>query len=88
MNYAVTFTDTALKNLARYPTKDQQAILKNIKQLSENPLAKSNVKKLVDFDVSYRLRVGNYRVLFDREDSLKIIDVVDVLPRNKVYQRR
>ena len=88
MSYDVTFTDTALKNLARYRTKDQQAILKNIKQLSENPLEKSNVKKLVDFDVSYRLRVGNYRVLFDREDNLKIIDVVDVLPRNKVYQRR
>ncbi|GDX84004.1 plasmid stabilization protein [Methylococcaceae bacterium] len=88
MNYNVTFTDTALKNLARYPAKDQQTILKNIKQLSENPLTKSNVKKLVDFGVSYRLRVGNYRVLFDREDSLKIIDVVDVLPRNKVYQRR
>ncbi|MFI3195281.1 MAG: hypothetical protein QX195_05600 [Methylococcaceae bacterium] len=46
MSYDVTFTDTALKNLARYPTKDQQAILKNIKQLLENPLIKSNVKKL------------------------------------------
>ena len=88
MSYDVIFTDTALKNLSRYPSKDQQAILKNIKQLAENPVTKSNVKKLVDFDVSYRLRVGSYRVLFDREDSLKIIDVIDVLPRNKVYQRR
>lgn len=49
MRYDVTFTDTALKNLARYPTKDQQAILKNIKQLSENPLEKSNVKKISRF---------------------------------------
>ncbi len=88
MSFDVVFTDTALKNLARYPTKDQTAILRNIKQLAENPLIKSNVKKLVDFEPSYRLRVGNYRVLFEREDSLKIIDVVDVLPRNKVYQRR
>ncbi len=88
MSYDVIFTDTALKNLSRYPSKDQQAILKNIKQLAENPVTKSNVKKLVDFDVSYRLRVGDTRVLFDREDSLKIIDVIDVLPRNKVYQRR
>ncbi len=58
MSYDVIFTDTALKNLSRYPSKDQQAILKNIKQLAENPVTKSNVKKLVDFDVSYRLRVG------------------------------
>jgi len=88
VGYEVSFTDVAFKNLARYPAKDQQAILKSIKQLAENPLTKNNVKKLVDFDVSYRLRVGNYRVLFDREDSLKIIDVVDILPRNRAYQRR
>jgi mRNA interferase RelE/StbE len=88
MDYEVTFTDTALKNLGCYPTKDQTAILRKIKQLAENPIAKSNVKKLVDFEVSYRLCAGNYRVLFEREDSLKIIDVVDVLPLTKVYQRR
>jgi mRNA interferase RelE/StbE len=63
MTYEVTFTDTALKNLARYPTKDQQAILRNIKQLAENPMTKANVKKLVDFDVSYRLRVGTSRFI-------------------------
>jgi predicted nucleic acid-binding protein len=33
----------------------------------------------------YRLRVGNYRVLFEKEDCLKIIDV---LTRNKVYRRK
>ena len=88
MNYELTFTDTALKNLVRFPAKDQRAILRNIKHLAENPLAKSNVKKLVDFDVAYRLRIGNYRVLFERKDNLKIIDVIDILPRNKAYQRK
>jgi mRNA-degrading endonuclease RelE of RelBE toxin-antitoxin system len=41
--------------------------------------------KLVNFDIYYRLRVGNYRVFFEREDVLKIIDVVDILPRKKSY---
>lgn len=88
MNYQVTFTDIALKNLIRYSKKDQQLILKNIEELAENPLTKSNVKKLVNFDVSYRLRVGNYRVLFEKEDSLKIIDIIDILTRDKVYRRK
>jgi mRNA-degrading endonuclease RelE of RelBE toxin-antitoxin system len=35
-----------------------------------------------------RLRVGNYRVLFERKDDLKIIDIMDILPRNRAYQRR
>jgi len=40
------------------------------------------VKKLVDFDAAaFRMRVGNYRVLFDREDDLKVIDIIDILQR-------
>lgn len=88
MNYELTFTDIALKNLASFSAKDQRAILRNIQHLAENPLTKSNVKKLVDFDVAYRLRIGNYRVLFERKDNLKIIDIIDILPRNKAYQRK
>jgi len=60
-------------------------ILINIEKLAEDPFSKTNVKKLVNFDISYRLRAGNYRVFFEREDVLKIIDVVDILPRKKSY---
>ena len=67
--YAVTFTDIALKNLRKIPQKNQKIILINIELLAENPFTKTNVKKLVDFDISYRMRVGNYRVLFERVDN-------------------
>jgi len=63
-------------------------ILNNIKKLAQDPHNKSNVQKLVNFDVAYRMRVGNYRVLFDREDSLQIIDIVDILRRKHAYRRR
>lgn len=86
--YRVEFTEVALKNLARYPKADQQQILERIEKLAADPTAMPNVKRLVNFDVAYRLRVGNYRVLFDREDILKIIDVIDVLPRKQTYRRR
>lgn len=85
--YEVQFTDTALKNLSRYPKPDQRLILDRIDQLAVNPLAMANVKRLVDFDVTYRLRVGNYRVLFERDDVVRIIDVVDILPRGRAYRR-
>ena len=88
MPYTIVFTETALKNLQRFPSKDQNLILDNIEKLAQNPHNKNNVKKLVNFDVAYRLRVGNYRVLFDYEDSLQIIDIVDILPRQSAYRRR
>jgi len=47
------------------------------------------VKKLVDFDAAVLgTRVGNYRILFDREDDLKIIAIIDILQRKQAYQKR
>ena len=86
--YREEFTETALKNLARYPKADQRRILERIEALATDPQTMPNVKRLVNFDVAYRLRVGDYRVLFDREDVLKIIDVIDILPRQRAYRRR
>lgn len=72
-----------------YPQKDKGLIIKNIEQLAVDPFNKTNVKRLVDFDVAaFRLLVGKYRVLFDREDDLKIIDVVDIRQRKQAYNKR
>ncbi len=89
MAYTITFTEVALKNLQAYPQKDKNLIIKNIEQLAVDPFNKSNVKRLVNFDAAaFRLRVGKYRVLFDREDDLKIIDVVDIRQRKQAYKKR
>jgi mRNA interferase RelE/StbE len=85
--YSVEFTETAINNLKRYPQNDQRRILSRIQQLADDPFAMPNVKRLVDFAATYRLRVGNYRILFDRDDTIRIIDVIDVLPRGRAYRR-
>jgi mRNA interferase RelE/StbE len=82
MAYNLKFTDIALVNLKNYPKKDQIRVLEQVEKLALNPLEKSNVKKLVNFDISYRLRVGDYRVFFEKDDEIKIIDV---LRRDKAY---
>ncbi len=86
--YRVIFTDVALKNLKRYPKNDQKTILSHIEQLASDPHQKSNVKRLVNFDISYRMRVGRYRILFEKQDAQQIIDIIDILPRSKAYRRR
>jgi len=88
MAYQVEFTEIALKNLQRCPRKDRDRILDDIEKLAQDPLNKNNVKKLVNFSVAYRMRVGHYRVLFEREDRLRIIDIIDILPRQEAYKRR
>ncbi len=89
MAYAICFTEVALKSLQRCSQKDKNLIIRNIEQLAADPLHKSNIKKLVDFDAAaFRMRVGHYRILFNREDDLKIIDIIDILHRKQAYQKR
>lgn len=85
--YAVQFSATAVKNLSRFPRNDQRRILTQVEKLAADPTKMRGVKRLVNYDVTYRLRVGDYRVLFERDDVIRIIDIVDVLPRGHAYRR-
>jgi len=86
--YDVEFTDVALKNLGRYPKADQRRILERIDQLAADPLNMPNVKRLVDYDVAYRMRAGDYRVLFERDDAIRVVNVIDILGRAEASWRR
>lgn len=82
MKYGIEFKPKAIKDLRSLPKQIQIKILEKI-QLMENDLA-GDVKKLTNFTPEYRLRVGNYRVLFEIEDTNIVI--YRVKPRDKAYQ--
>jgi mRNA interferase RelE/StbE len=82
MKYFIEFKPRAVKDLQSLSKQMQGKILKKIQSM-ENDLA-GDVKKLTNFTPEYRLRVGNYRVLFEIEDSN--IVVYRVRSRDKAYQ--
>ncbi|MGA0555862.1 type II toxin-antitoxin system RelE family toxin [Larkinella sp. VNQ87] len=85
--YQLLFSDKALKSLKTIQKKDAQRILSKIDELAANPNETPNVKKLANHPVAaYRLRVGDYRVLFDKEDEIRIIEIVDIGHRKDIYQ--
>lgn len=69
--YEIKFKKRAVKELQKLPKKEAQKILEKISALSNN--LTGDVKKLTDFTPEYRLRVGNYRVLFEIESEIIII---------------
>lgn len=71
MKYKIEFKPRATKDLRSVTRNDAQRILEKIRGM-ENDLA-GNVKHLTDFEPQYRLRVGNYRVLFNIENEQLII---------------
>ena len=82
MKYDIDFKPKAVKDLRSLPKQIQSKILEKI-QLMENDLA-GDVKKLTNFTPEYRLRVGNYRVLFEIENESIVI--YRVKSRDKAYQ--
>ncbi len=82
MKYGIEFKPKAVKDLRSLPKQIQSKILEKI-QLMGNDLV-GDVKKLTNFTPEYRLRVGNYRVLFEIENES--IMIYRVKPRDKAYQ--
>ena len=55
---------SAIKDLKKISTQDKQRIYIKIQELNYFPNV-TNCKKLTNFEPAYRMRVGNYRILFD-----------------------
>ena len=79
----VAYSSEALKSLRRVPRNDAQRIRDKIERYAENPTSQANsIKKLRGRD-GLRLRVGDWRVIFDEdEDSIRVLVIG---PRGSVY---
>jgi len=78
----VKIDDKAIKDLSKIAKKEASKIINKIDNLENFPKL-ANIKRLNNFEPPYRLRVGNYRVLFELKDN-EII-VYRVRHRSKVY---
>lgn len=84
MNYQIELTEDALKELSRIPRNIRNGILTAIEERpSEAP---RRFKPLVgNWNGFFRLRVGDYRVIYKVEDKRVTVVVVRVAPRGCVY---
>lgn len=71
MNYQVEFKPKAIKDLQSLPVEVQSRVLTKI-ELMQNNLT-GDVKRLTNYAPEYRLRVGDYRVLFEIEEDILVI---------------
>jgi len=85
--YRLKYRRQARNYLARLPLKRKSAILNTLHSLAENPDDSS-----LDIDVlknreGFRLRIGQYRIIYTRQDADLIIEVIRIRPRGDVYKR-
>jgi len=84
MKYLVELKPKAIKDLKNIPKADGKRIVEKLKLLEEN--LQGDVKKLTNHTPEYRMRVGDWRILFEVEEE-KII-IYRIRHRREAYNRR
>ena len=85
MSYAVYLKRSAEKDLEGLPREAHRKIIKRLLALKANPRPRG-AKKLWGGE-RYRIRVGDYRLLYTIDDALKKIEVSAVGHRREVYRQ-
>ncbi len=83
--YSIELVRSIRKDLRRIARKEVSKILKAIQSLADNPRPASS-KKLTNEEL-YRIRIGNYRLLYEINDERLIVLVVKVGHRKNVYKQ-
>jgi mRNA-degrading endonuclease RelE of RelBE toxin-antitoxin system len=78
----IAWTRKAVKQLLKLHSRHQVQIRDAITQLEEIPNV-VNVKNLANHAYGYRLRVGDYRVLFDWDGGIKIVSIQEIKKRDE-----
>ncbi len=81
--FKIKWGEKALSYLDNLGFLISKRIIKNIDNLKENPFSK-NIKRLKGMDV-YRLRIGDYRVLFEIDKDL--IKILKIGHRKNIYKK-
>jgi mRNA interferase RelE/StbE len=84
-NYKILIKASAAKELKSLPKKDVQRITSKIRSLSNEPRPYGCEKLSVQ--ERYRIRQGNYRIVYSIEDDKLIVYVIKIDHRRKVYKK-
>ena len=78
--YKIKLVRDVKKQLKRFPSKDQERIGSRIRQLADEPRPVGSIHLR---DVVFRIRVGDYRVIYAVYDQILVVIVVEVARRSE-----
>lgn len=87
MSYQIRVTNAARKSLESLPENALPRIEVAIDNLAETP-SPSGVKKLSGVKNRYRVRVGDYRIVYSVFDEILVVEIVAVGQRGGIYKSR
>ncbi|MGH9432276.1 MAG: type II toxin-antitoxin system RelE family toxin [Terriglobia bacterium] len=85
-SYRVALTSSAEKELKKLPGQVIARIAPRVENLASNPRP-PGCKKLKGGDDEWRIRVGDYRVVYTIDDAKLLVEVTRIRHRSEVYER-
>ncbi len=82
--YRIEIKRSVTKEIDRLPKNDLKRVLAKIETLAENPRP-FDCQKL-SAQEKYRVRVGDYRIIYSIEDDILIVFIVKVAHRREAYR--
>lgn len=83
--FTVDFTAAAARQIRKLPVRERNRLLDAIEGLTEDPRP-HGAKKLVGEQLAWRIRVGDYRVIYEILDERLTVTVVRAGHRREVYR--
>lgn len=85
--YSISFTGRARKQFLKLDASTRGRVHAAIARLGEWPVRGPDIKRLRgEFEGAYRLRVGEYRVIFVPDEERQQISIAAVGPRGQIYR--
>lgn len=84
-SYRVDFTTAAAKEVRKLDPQTRRRLLVGIGRLEQDPRP-NGARKLAGFDDAWRIRIGDYRVLYTVDDAVVLVSVFRVSHRRDVYE--
>jgi mRNA interferase RelE/StbE len=84
VTYRIIIPRLVQKQLDDLPKKQRERLISAIRLLVDEPRP-SGVKKLKGYDKTYRIRVGDYRIIYKIEDQEKLILILSSIHRKDAY---
>jgi mRNA interferase RelE/StbE len=82
--YRITIKKSAARELEDIPQKDLQRVIKRIRSLAKDPRPHGSQK--LSGQEQYRIRQGDYRIVYSIEDRDFLVDVVKIGHRREIYR--
>ena len=86
MSWTVELSRSAERDLLRLGARARERLRSRIGQLTENPRPIGS-RKLSGEEFYYRIRVGEYRVIYEVFDDARLVVIIAVGHRSRVYRR-